>query len=341
MRGIFMSDLNKNKVADQASEDAIQLELNRKTVRKERMIISLPYIGILVLVLFFTGMTGGRFIGGANLKLLLNQCFTMVIVSVGAAFLYAIGAMDMAIGAVMSVSAMFLTLLFTAGVPFVLSLLVSIIAAIMFMCITGLAKCYLKISSFIASLCVMNVCQGIVLAIITLKGKVDFPYSRISWMDNSIVKLITLLIVIIVGFVLFNYTAFGKNLKAIGGNVNVARISGIRVEKTTLLAYMVMGITIGIAALFALIRGGVADTSIGSGMPLNVMTAIVLGGFPLTGGAHAKYSGPLIGAVMVTILTNGLALMGYANAIGYGVKGLLFIAVIGLTYEKSNGKLIN
>lgn len=71
------------------------------------------------------------------------------------------------------------------------------------------------------------------------------------------------------------------------------------------------------------------------------MTAIVLGGFPLSGGANAKFHAPLVGALTVTVLTNGLGLLGYANAIGYAIKGLLFIIVVALTYEKSKGKLIS
>ena len=107
------------------------------------------------------------------------------------------------------------------------------------------------------------------------------------------------------------------------------------------MAYITIGITIGVASLFAVIRGGEADISIGTGVNLNVMIAVVLGGFPLYGGANARFSAPIIGALMVTVLTNGLSMMGQANSLGYAVKGILFIIVVGLTYEKSNGKLIN
>ena len=96
----------------------------------------------------------------------------------------------------------------------------------------------------------------------------------------------------------------------------------------------------GIAGLFTVARAGVVDTSVGSSTNLNVMVGIVLGGFPLSGGANSRFSAPIIGTLMVTVLTNGLGMLGYASAIGYGIKGLLFIAVIALTYEKSKGKLV-
>ena len=153
--------------------------------------------------------------------------------------------------------------------------------------------------------------------------------------------MLVLIALILIGYVLYNYTGFGKSLKAIGGSPVVARISGIKVEKVTYLAYILIGVMIGISALFTVARSGAVDPSVGSSMNLNVMIAIVLGGFPLSGGANARFSAPLIGALMVTVLTNGLAMMGQANALGYGIKGLLFIIVVALTYEKSKGKLID
>jgi ribose transport system permease protein len=208
------------------------------------------------------------------------------------------------------------------------------------MCVTATAKNYLKVDAFIASLCVGSAASGIVVSV-TKGAKVTFPYSRALWLSNTSVKIVVLAALILVGYILYTRTAFGKSVKSIGGNPTVARISGIHVEKTTYLAYSALGVAVSIGALFTVARSGAVDASIGSGMNLNIMIAVVLGGFPLSGGANARFSAPIIGALIVTVLTNGLAMMGQANALGYGVKGLLFIIVVVLTYEKSKGKLIN
>ena len=130
-------------------------------------------------------------------------------------------------------------------------------------------------------------------------------------------------------------------MKAIGGSRRVALISGIKVNRVTFLAYAAIGVAVSIASLFASARSGIADVSLGAGMNLNIMTAVVLGGFPLEGGANARYSGPIIGSLMVTILNNGLAGLGYANAIGFGIQGILLITVVAMTYDKNLGKLIS
>ena len=326
--------------AEMASEDQIQLELNRKALRKERITMILPFVGIVLLFVFFSIVSKGKFIEMANIRLLLNQCFNMVIIMVGAVFLYSLGKLDMAIGSVLAVSSLVLTLLYNRNVPLIFCVLVGIIVAIIAMNITASAKNYLRLDPFIASLCVSNICSGIVVAV-TKQGKVTFPYSKAPWLTNPEVMVIVLVVLFAVGYMLYNYTSFGKSLKAIGGNPTVARISGIKVEMVTHLAYIAIGVTIGIAALFTVARSGEVDPSVGSSMNLNILIAIVLGGFPLSGGANARFSAPIIGAMMVTVLTNGLAMIGQANALGYAIKGALFIIVIALTYEKSNGKLVN
>lgn len=331
---------NSNTANTYSTEEGIQEKLNKDAHRKELVTALLPYAGIVVLIIVFTILTKGRFTSKNNLNLLLNQSFTMVIIIIGATFLYTLGAMDMSLGQVTGVSALVMTILYNKNVPLLICILAGMAVAIMFMCVTATAKNYLKINPFIASLCVSNICSGIVSAV-SKKNKVIFPYSKAPWLNNVGLKISVLIILVMVGYFLYNYTAFGKSLKAIGGSPMVSRISGIRVEYTTYLAYVVMGITIAICALFMVVRAGEVDPSFGSSTNLNVMVAIVLGGFPLHGGADAKFSTPIIGALMVIVLTNGLGMLGQATALGYGIKGLLFIIVIALTYDKSKGKLVD
>lgn len=323
------------------NEDEIQLALNRKANQKERITLMLPFAGVVLLVILFEVLTKGQFLGMENLRLLINQCFTMGVVVVGGAFLYAVGGLDMSIGSVMALSALVITMAFNAGIPLFWSFLAGTVISIVCMSVTAFVRNYLKVSPFIASMCVMNICQGIVMAVVADKGRIVFPYSQAAWVDATPTKIITLIVLIAAGYYLFNFTGFGKSLKSIGGNTTVARISGIRVERCIFLAYAAIGFTLAVGALFTVVRAGIADTAIGGGLNLNVMTAIVLGGFPLSGGANAKFHAPLVGALTVTVLTNGLGLLGYANAIGYAIKGLLFIIVVALTYEKSKGKLIS
>ncbi|MCC8044834.1 MAG: ABC transporter permease [Clostridiales bacterium] len=330
---------NANVKSAASQGEDIQKKLNEAELRKERLTMVLPYAGIVFLVVLFSVLTKGKFIGADNLSLLLNQCYTLVIVIIGATFLYSMGAMDLSLGQVMAVSSMVLSLLYQRNVPLLVCFLVAVIVAVAFMSITATAKNYLKLDSFIASLCISNVASGIVSAV-SKKGKIVFPYSKAPWLNGVPVKVVVLVVLLVVGYLLYNYTVLGKSVKAIGGSMTVARISGIKVEKTIYLVYLLMGIMLAIAGVFNVARAGVVDPTTGSSMNLNVMVGIVLGGFPLSGGANSKFSAPIIGALMVIILTNGLGMLGYASAVGYLFKGILFVIVIALTYEKTKGKLV-
>ena len=328
------------KISD-LSQEEIQLVLDAKARRKQRITMVLPYVGIVLLLLFFSLFTDGKFFQIDNFKLLVSQCFTTTIVVMGCAFLYAEGCLDMAVGAVMAVSTLVLTRsILNLQLPIGIALLLAVVVSIFFMSITALTKNFLHVEAFVASMCILYLCSGIV-QISEADGTTYFPYSAYKYFDSPVIKTVTLIVLFGIGYVLFNYTRVGKSLKAIGGNSVVAKISGINLNWFNWIADTLCAVTLAIAGLFSVVRTGQVDSAAGSGLNLNVITAVVLGGSPLTGGTNSRFLSPVLGSLMVTILTNGLALMGYANAIGYFIKGVMFLVVVGLTYERSKGKLIS
>ena len=78
----------------------------------------------------------------------------------------------------------------------------------------------------------------------------------------------------------------------------------------------------------------------GSGIEFNIMLAVVLGGFPMSGGDKATLPAAVIGALTATLLTNGLSMWGLEPSLVNGVKGLIFVIMIGLSYDRSAGKLV-
>ena len=117
--------------------------------------------------------------------------------------------------------------------------------------------------------------------------------------------------------------------------------AGIRVKKQIFLAYAILGACVGITAVFSMFRTGTIGAQAGSGIEFSMMLAIVLGGFPMSGGEKSRLVSAIVGAVTATMLTNGLALWGIdPNLIG-GIKGVIFVVIIALTYDRSAGKLVS
>lgn len=318
--------------------DTIQLTLDRKA--KQRTVIAniLPVAGLIFCIILFAVATQGNFISSSNLGNLVSQGFTMILVAAGASFIYSTGSIDMSIGSVLGLAQIVAGTLLAMDYPGWIGLVAAIVTAFVCTSVTSLLYSILRVPPFVASLCMMNICNGIISWVVE-DGDVYITYSKFSNWDSVVIKGIILAVTLVGCFVIFTRTRVGKDAKALGGNPVTAVISGVKRIRAAWYCYAIMGICIGIAAFWALIR----TCRVSSGSPtlaLNVLTAVALGGFPLRGGAKAKFPAAIIGAVTVTVLTNGLTLMGLDPAVTLAVKGVLFLAVVGATADRSQGKLI-
>lgn len=291
-----------------------------------------PIIGLLFIVVFFAVVTGGRIFSKTNMVSVLNQAFTLMIVAVGGTFVYAHGGMDMSIGAVQGLCVWIGIMTINATNWFAGLLAVLLLGAFCGF-ITGGTHVSLGIPAFITSMCVSYICRGIVTTAVAnhnIRVKTSFYV-----FNNWVLKLIVLAAIITLGVILFEFTKIGKSLKAIGGNETASRFDGINVKKNKLAAYMILGSCVGLTAFFAISREGAASAGTGSGLELDMMLAVALGGLPFTGGAAAHMSCAVIGSLIITILGNGLVLWGVPVEAVEGIKGILFLAVIAITYEKN------
>ena len=150
----------------------------------------------------------------------------------------------------------------------------------------------------------MYMCRGI-LNTVCASQKYSIPVELFEF-DNQKFKLGMLLGVFIICYILFEKTAIGKDNKAIGGNPAAAKQAGVNVNRTRMIAYIISGITVGIAGFILMARAGSVSTSTGQGMEMNVVTALVLGGVPLSGGSKVKMIGAVVGSFSVILLRNGL-----------------------------------
>ena len=102
-----------------------------------------------------------------------------------------------------------------------------------------------------------------------------------------------------------------------------------------MIAYIISGITVGIAGFILMARAGSVSTSTGRGMEMNVVTALVLGGVPLSGGSKVKMIGAVVGSFSVILLRNGLIILGVNERVVEGIQGLVLLLLVFLTYVKN------
>lgn len=306
---------------------------------KKNGIISriLPFAGLILVFLFFLIMTQGRMIKPSNISNIIDQVFTTLIVSAGAIFVYAHGGFDMSVSASCGVAQLAMAALVTktdAAIHPLIVLLVGIAICVIISMINAVIHLQLKVPIFVVTLCTMFACSGL-LANIAQKQIYSIPMMYLSTYNQTMVRLLTLLFIVAGAWILFEKTRLGKIQKVIGGSQIVAYQSGIDVKKNVFLAFVILGVSVGIASFFTLSRLTRVTAASGGNLQTNIMIAIVLGGMPLSGGAASRLSSVICGAVTVTLLTNGMTLMGMNAAAINAVKGILFVLIIAISYKRS------
>jgi ribose/xylose/arabinose/galactoside ABC-type transport system permease subunit len=253
-----------------------------------------------------------------------------VILAIGQAFVITTGGIDLSISATMTLGAIGFGLAFSNGFGFWASALVAILSAMLIGLINGLLIAKGKVTDFIATLGTLSVATG--LALIISNGKpinVNSPELLTLTSGSLGIFGYPIILAAIVAAVMFR-TRFGLHVQAVGGSEESAVANGISATKVRLAVYLIAAGLAGLAALLLVARVGAAEPAINTQFLLNSIAAVVLGGVSLTGG-KAKIVGPVIGALLLTALTNGLTLLGVSQFYQPLAVGLVVVLAALLT----------
>jgi ribose transport system permease protein len=201
----------------------------------------------------------------------------------------------------------------------------------------GLLSVALRIPTIIVTLGTLSIFRG--LGLVVSGGSPVSGYDQTGWFFRVMggrfsgiwMSAWAMFAVALVGWFLFNQTAFGRRVQAIGSNRQAARYAGIRVDRYRIMVMTLMGFIVGIAAvmLLAFQRGG--NPASGPGQELYVIAATIIGGTALTGGSGSVI-GAVVGAMIVWIIQNGLVLLGIEPAWATVSTGAVIIIAVALDY---------
>ncbi len=164
-----------------------------------------------------------------------------------------------------------------------------------------------------------------------LNGSVGIPISMRVF-DEDWVKILTMIIVLVVSGTLFQKCAFGKNCRAVGASREAARQSGVNVEKTRMLSFMLVGLICGLVGFFTLVRACTASSKTGNAFEFDVLLAVLFGGMPLSGGWNVKFRAAIIGSVAMALLKSGMSLVGIDGLTQQVVQGILLVVVVAISF---------
>lgn len=293
-------------------------------------------VGVLLLMyLAFGAMTGGKFFGMSRIMITLNYVYFLGFLSLGVTFVIATGGIDFSIGPVMFCCALMAGYSFiNHGIPMALAILFSILIGFAFGSVNGYLVAYWKVPSFIVSMASMNIAKGIA-AVFTKSQSVSWPQAAAEggWFRNLIsykgipVGLIIFLAAAVICAVILNQTKAGRYILCLGSNKEAVRLSGVNVKKWEMLAYVICGVLVGIAAIFFV--GAYTTVQPGYGDQYNneAIAGCVMGGTSMAGGI-ASVSGTVIGVLIISLLQQGILALGFTKEYQYIITGLIVIGAV-------------
>lgn len=194
---------------------------------------------------------------------------------------------------------------------------------------------FFNINATVATLCVSFVLRG-ALAGLTIVPK-SVPVSM-QWIDSTGMKLGVLAVVLLAVYMISGFSTFGKRSKAIGCNATAAMQNGVRVRFLKVMSYGTLGICAGVAGYFTMARSGSVTPLTGSGIEMDVLLALVLGGTPLNGGFSVRLRSIVVGSLMIAVIGNGLILWGLNDSMQQLIRGTILLVAVAVSLERASFK---
>jgi ribose transport system permease protein len=263
---------------------------------------------LFVLVFVFFSLLDQRFFTVANFSDILRSSAFVGIVAVGMTVVLLTGGIDLSVGATMYIAAAVLALLLEQGTPLLLAIAAGLVAGTSWGCFNAFLIARVGIAPFMATLATLTAGRGLGL-LITQSRHIAVPQEMrfgAAQMMGVPVPIVLFALVVLVAWLALRYTASGRQIYAMGNDMEAAKKAGLATRRLTATVYIVSGFCAAMAAVVATSQQGSVSSSFGEGVEFKAIAAAVLGGTSLFGGIGNVFPGTVIGVLLVQMINNGL-----------------------------------
>jgi ribose transport system permease protein len=295
------------------------------------------YAAVLVLLIGLViafSTTQSNFLTRANIEILLTGVSILWVVSVGMTFAVLTGGIDLSVGSLLALSGIVLSRLLDLGLPASLAVVATIlIGAAIGGGVNGVLIGRFRLSFFVVTLGTLSLYEGIVNI---------WSQTKTTYISSSLIGSIgfgkglgiatpiwIMIAVLAIAFVVLRWTYFGRDVYAVGGNYDAARLSGIGVGRTLIAVYAICGACAALAGVIQAGRLGAASPVVGQDIPLSAAAGVLLGGTSFTGGVGSVL-GTAVGVLFIGTLQNGLSIAGVSSFWQQVVTGAILIVAISI-----------
>lgn len=291
----------------------------------------LPIIAALGLLVLYFALTAPFFLSVANLTTILYQIAELGIVAIGETFVILIAGIDLSVGSILALTGILSATLALKGLAPPLAMLSAIAMGALLGFINGAATYWLRMASFIVTLAMLSMAGGYALVFTNGSTVYGFPTAFNVLGSGTLVHIPVSILVLFgmfaAGYVVLRYTVFGRNIYAVGGNAEAARLSGINVSAVGIAVFTISGALSGLASLIDVGRLASATPIAGQSLNLSAIAAVVIGGTSLFGGI-GRLTGTFVGVLLIGVLNNGLAIANVSAFWDETIQGLVIFAAV-------------
>ncbi|KTR82524.1 ABC transporter permease [Leucobacter chromiiresistens] len=290
-------------------------------------------IALVVIVVVFASIVVPNFGSKITMTYLLLDIFPILIIALPMTAIIVTGEIDLSVASIVGLSSVLTGVLTQAGVPFGLTIVLALAAGLLAGVINGFLITAVGLPSLAVTIGTLALFRGIAVGLLGTTAVTEFPE---FWTDlakekigsTGIPVVMIVFVVLAIAFaILLHFTKFGRGVFAIGLSPEAARFSGVDVARTKMLLYVLSGAVSALAGIYFTLRYGSARGDNATGMELQVIAAVLLGGVSIFGGRGALH-GVIAGVVLIGVLGSALRLANVTSDVINIITGALLIAAV-------------
>jgi ribose transport system permease protein len=299
----------------------------------------LAFAGLVILIVVFSAASPNFFTFNNIVGILLATAVNGLL-ALGVTFIIITGGIDLSVGTVMALAAVLVGVAITnLGLPIPVGIAAGLLTGALAGFVNGLAIAKMRIPPFIATLGMMMIAKGLALVISQAKPIYfnDTPAFREIAMGSVLGTAIpgfaipnavlVLFLAAIIAHLILSKTVLGRYCVALGSNEEATRLSGVNVDRWKMAIYALGGTFSGLAGVIMAARLNSAQPALGAGYELDAIAAVVIGGTSLSGG-EGTILGTIIGAFIISVLTNGLRILSVPQEWQTVITGVIVILAV-------------
>ncbi|WP_395244675.1 ABC transporter permease [Agromyces sp. MMS24-K17] len=290
-------------------------------------------VGLLVIVAVVAAVSVRGFGQPITLTYLLLDVMPILLIALPMTLIMITGEIDLSVASIVGLSSVLTGVLTAGGVPFELAAVIALVAGAVCGAINGFLVTVVGLPSLAVTIGTLALFRGLAVGLLGTTAITDFPdfWTDLAKMrvggSNIPVVLFLFLALLVVFVVLLHFTPFGRGIYAIGLSKSAARFSGVHVERTKLVLFVLSGLISALAGIFYTLRFGSARGDNATGLELQVIAAVVLGGVSVFGGRGAIH-GVIAGVLLIGVLSSALRLANVTSDVINIITGALLVASV-------------